>query len=134
MPLKCLYTVSAGQWHHPNVPILNTDNTEIIDFISGVRTILSTWTTSLGVGTPYILLLVVVKGLHVHLCKLAFPLHDIVNTMEIVFRSSNESTLMKEVTFEEMFSLRSLMQALRLILVNKPDQLDLCSRYQRGLI
>ena len=109
MPLECLYTVSAGQWHHPNVPILNTDNTEIIDFVSGIGTI-STWTTSLGVGTPYILLLVVVKGLHVHLCKLAFPLPDIVNTMEIVFRSSNERTLTKEVTLENMFPLRSLVR------------------------
>ena len=82
MPLECLYTVSAGQWHHPNVPILNTDNTEIIDFISGVGTVvLSAGTTSLGLGTPCSLFMVEVKSLHVHLCKLAFPLHDIVDTM-----------------------------------------------------
>jgi hypothetical protein len=110
MPLENRRTVSAGQWHHPNVPILKTDNTEIIDFISGVRTVLSTWTTSLGLGTPYILLTVIVKSLHVHLCKLAFPLHDIVDTMQIVFRSSNEDTFSKEVTLENMFSLRSLVR------------------------
>ena len=110
MPLECPYTVSAGQWHHPNVPILNTDNTEIIDFISRIRTLLSTGTTSLGLGTPYISLTVIVKSLHVHLCKLALPLHDIVDTMQIVFRRSNENTLPKEVTLENMFTLRSFVR------------------------
>lgn len=81
MPLEYLYTVSAGKWHHPNVPILNTDNTEIIDFISGVGTVGPFAGTSLGLGTPYILLRVMVKSLHVYLCKLALPLHNIVDTM-----------------------------------------------------
>ena len=110
MPVECPYTVSAGQWHHPNMPVLKTDNAEIIDFISGIRTAPSTGTTSLGLGTPCTLFMVEVKGLHVHLCKLAFPLHDIVDTMKIMFRRSNEDTLSKEVTLENMFPLRSLVR------------------------
>jgi len=96
-------TPGSRQGNHPNVPILQTDDAEVIDLVRCVCAVASR-TAGPGLCVITVLGFNPVQSLHVDAHKLVIPLHDVIDAMQIVLGSSNKDSLLEKMSLKQVLT------------------------------
>ncbi len=84
------------------------DDTEIINLVGGVWPVAS-WATGPCLCLENPIFRVEVQSLHIDTHQSLVPLHDVIDTVQIVLRCSYEDPLIEEVALKQVLTLRPPM-------------------------